>query len=200
MRYWIDTEFIEDGKTIDLISIGIVAQDGREMYIELEDADLSRASPWVRENVIPHLEGCRCESKGLNACNVWWRSTARLMVMDFCDPELYGIPEFWGYYADYDWVALCQLFGTMLDLPTGWPMYCRDLRQEADRIGIEGPLDQYVPVDGEHHALADARWNRRVHEFVLIDGDAPWHCCPAAPGARIPPWCTTSTATPGTAR
>jgi hypothetical protein len=30
MRYWLDTEFIEDGKTIDLISIGIVAEDGRE--------------------------------------------------------------------------------------------------------------------------------------------------------------------------
>jgi len=32
MRYWYDTEFIEDGSTIDLISIGIVAEDGREYY------------------------------------------------------------------------------------------------------------------------------------------------------------------------
>lgn len=29
MKYWLDTEFIEDGKTIDLVSIGIVSEDGR---------------------------------------------------------------------------------------------------------------------------------------------------------------------------
>jgi hypothetical protein len=29
MKYFYGTEFIEDGKTIDLISIGIVAEDGR---------------------------------------------------------------------------------------------------------------------------------------------------------------------------
>jgi hypothetical protein len=29
MKYYYDTEFIEDGRTIDLISIGIVAEDGR---------------------------------------------------------------------------------------------------------------------------------------------------------------------------
>lgn len=28
MRIWFDTEFIEDGKTIDLISIGLVREDG----------------------------------------------------------------------------------------------------------------------------------------------------------------------------
>lgn len=30
MRYFYDTEFIEDGHTIELISIGVVAEDGRE--------------------------------------------------------------------------------------------------------------------------------------------------------------------------
>lgn len=29
MKYWYDTELIEDGKTIDLISVGMVAEDGR---------------------------------------------------------------------------------------------------------------------------------------------------------------------------
>ncbi len=39
MRYWYDTEFIEDGKTIDLISIGIVAEDGRELYLQSVEFD-----------------------------------------------------------------------------------------------------------------------------------------------------------------
>lgn len=56
MRYWFDTEFIEDGKTIDLLSIGIVAEDGREFYAENVEADLTKGSDWVQHNVIVHLD------------------------------------------------------------------------------------------------------------------------------------------------
>lgn len=41
-------------------------------------------------------------------------------------------PEFYAYYANYDWVAFCWLFGKMMDLPKGFPMYCRDLKQTMD--------------------------------------------------------------------
>ena len=51
MRYWFDTEFIEDGKTIDLLSIGIVSDDGRAYYATSAEADRSKASPWVREGL-----------------------------------------------------------------------------------------------------------------------------------------------------
>ncbi|MGL5060915.1 MAG: hypothetical protein ACRC62_13145 [Microcoleus sp.] len=55
MKYWFDTEFIEDGRTIDLISIGIVAEDDREYYAINYDCDFSKASDWVRENVLSKL-------------------------------------------------------------------------------------------------------------------------------------------------
>ncbi|MBA3574969.1 MAG: 3'-5' exoribonuclease, partial [Pseudonocardiales bacterium] len=32
MRFFYDCEFIEDGLTIDLVSIGVVDEDGREFY------------------------------------------------------------------------------------------------------------------------------------------------------------------------
>lgn len=41
MKYWIDTEFIERPFTIDLISIGLVAEDGREFYAESSEVDWS---------------------------------------------------------------------------------------------------------------------------------------------------------------
>lgn len=59
MRIWFDTEFIEDGKTIDLLSIGMVREDGKVLYFEPRECDRSKASPWVMENVIAHLEGVR---------------------------------------------------------------------------------------------------------------------------------------------
>lgn len=171
MRYFIDFEFIEDGHTIDPLSVGIVAEDGREYYAESNEANLFIANDWVKANVIPQLWSQRTDKR---EGNIWSRehnqiggliSRARMAteIRSFCDPEQYGKPEFWGYYADYDWVALCQLFGTMMDLPKGWPMYCRDLKQWCDDLGNPRLPEQ---GKGEHHALADARWNREAWHFL----------------------------------
>jgi hypothetical protein len=120
MRYFFDTEFIEDGRTIDLISIGIVGADGREFYAESSEFDASNAGPWVRQNVLPHLFGNGLPREGI----------ARAVAAFVGDK-----PEFWADYGSYDWVALCQLYGTMMDLPKGWPMWVRDLRQLAEAHG-----------------------------------------------------------------
>jgi hypothetical protein len=138
MMIWFDTEFIEDGKTIDLLSIGMVRDDGWRYYAEPAEADLSRASDWVKANVLPHLSGKKTP-----------RADIAKQIIEFAGEA----PEFWAYYADYDWVALCQLFGTMMDLPKGWPMYCRDIKQLCDDLG--NPT--LPPNRGtEHNALADA--------------------------------------------
>ena len=55
MRYFYDTEFIEDGSTIELVSIGIVAEDGREFYAVSTEFNASNANEWVRENVLSKL-------------------------------------------------------------------------------------------------------------------------------------------------
>lgn len=161
MKYWLDTEFIEDGKTIDLISIGIVAEDGREFYAESLDCDAHKASDWVKENVFPHLMG---------GVALMHRDLLAYKVLEFCDPNGFGKPEFWGYYADYDWVVFCQLFGRMIDLPKGFPMYCRDIKQMCDDMGKpELPKQE----SSEHHALADARWNKQAYEFLCAKAGAP---------------------------
>lgn len=157
MRFWFDTEFIEDGKTIDLMSIGIVAEDGREFYAESNECDLSRASPWVKENVIPHL------IHGYEGRVHMSRKAIGNAVVSFVGTEK---PELWAYYADYDWVALCQLFGTMMDLPKGWPMYCRDVKQIADMLGNPKLPEQ---GRGEHHALDDAKWTKQAWHFLVAE-------------------------------
>ncbi len=170
MKYFLDTEFIEDGKTIDLISIAIVAEDGREFYAESTDCDLSKANDWVKENVLVHLWS---RQKDKRDANLWTRdggkggllsrSEIARDVVRFCDPETHGKPEIWGYYADYDWVVLCQLWGRMIDLPKGFPMFCMDLKQLCVMKG-----DPKLPQmeNGEHNALADARWNRDMYDLL----------------------------------
>jgi hypothetical protein len=154
VRIYFDTEFVEDGVTIDLISIGLIREDGRELYRESLECDLSRASPWVVENVIPNLHGVGVSR--LNLAND---------VREFVGPVRDGDkPEFWANHCAYDWVALCQLFGTMMDLPKGWPTWCRDVRWLEAELG-----DPKVPeqVGVRHHALMDARYDKFAYDFLM---------------------------------
>jgi hypothetical protein len=172
MRYWFDMEFIEKGaaQPIRPLSIGIVAEDGRTLYRQYHDTHLRHLTPWLLEHVHPKLEHIGCWA-GLypweKNADCPWRPAAAIAaeIRVFCDPVWYGKPEFWAYYADYDWVALCQTFGSMNDLPDGWPMYCRDLKQWCDSLG-NPKLPSQNPAE-EHHALNDARWTKAAWDFLL---------------------------------
>ncbi|MFF1483109.1 hypothetical protein ACIGZH_01800 [Streptomyces sp. NPDC058319] len=176
-RIFYDTEFLEDGKTIELISIGMVTEDGRELYAINEDISKDPTHErickhqWLMENVIPHLPLCTGSSKGhgrLSAAPVYRgffnldmdsnavmplrmiRNAVRDFILAVPDPQL------WAWYGAYDHVALAQLFGPMIRLPKGIPMWTNDLRQECERLG-----NPHLPKQpgGEHNALADARHN-----------------------------------------
>jgi hypothetical protein len=167
MRYYLDTEFIEDGKTIDLMSIGIVCEDGRELYLANRNCDFTKASKWVQDNVLTPM-GFDFSNPDIPMRpidpNFWVRKEAiSSAVKDFCNPIKYGIPEFWAYYADYDWVVFCQLFGTMMQIPDNYPMYCMDIKQWCKQLG-----DPKLPEQekGLHNALEDARWNQKAWKFL----------------------------------
>lgn len=159
MKYFVDTEFIDDGFTIDLISIGIVAEDGREYYAQSNQADFGKASQWVKDNVIAHLL--------IRDIGGLWKNrvTIKQDILSFMDVEAYGKPELWGWCASYDFVALCQLYGTMMDLPDGWPHYIRDIQYLLDERGMS---DDKLPQqeEGLHNALADARHLKKLREFL----------------------------------
>lgn len=174
MRYYFDTEFIEDGKTIDPISIGIVAEDGRELYLQNTGCAFSRASDWVGRNVFPHLDHfdvVKMEPtfsvESPYPPNPWMHRgawSARIEAFLGDDPA----PEFWAYYADYDWVLFCQLWGKMIDLPDHFPRFCRDLQQEIVRLRREGKRVNIPPQIGtKHNALEDARWVASTYAVLL---------------------------------
>jgi hypothetical protein len=165
MRFWYDTEFLEDGKTIDLISIGIVAEDGREYYAVNKDAPWKRIkkSSWLMKNVVPSLPRGHGDRR-LHMPNSWLvdfadplvKSKDRIAdgVLRFIDPQPGSDVELWADYGAYDHVVLCQLWGSMICLPSGLPMFTNDIQQEARRLGVtELPQQE----SGWHNALDDAR-------------------------------------------
>lgn len=154
MKYFLDTEFLEDGKTIELISIGIVAGDGREFYLENSDFNLDSATDWLKENVVPHLN---FEKFGFAL------EFIKRQILFFIDND--PKPEFWGYYANYDWVLFCQLFGKMMDLPKPFPMFINDMKSFQSVLRP----DLVFPRQGEqeHNALADARHIKLMHSILF---------------------------------
>lgn len=176
MRIFYDTEFLEDGETISLISIGMVAEDGREYYAVSQDATRRplrrriREHPWLMANVVPSLP------KFYGDANLYM---PRRWLFNYSDPcvkprhliarEVRDFilaapgPQLWARYGAYDHVALCQLWGRMIDLPDGVPMWTNDLKQECERLGNPEVPQQAA---GEHNALADARHNRVIAGFL----------------------------------
>ena len=154
MRYWFDTEFIEKPGVLALISIGIVAEDGRTFYRESLDAPWHMAEDWVLENVAPHLKGGECQA---------YYDEIGPAIRDFIGNDRY--PEFWGYFADYDWVLFCWLQGRMIDLPRGWPQFCRDMKQWIVEMGVS--RSKLPAVKGAvHNALDDAQWTKEAWDFL----------------------------------
>lgn len=273
MKYFYDTEFLEGtqkrriGKltlpkcfntknTVDLISIGIVSEDGRENYAVSKEFNLKEAWNrydfktekvyWIRENVLkPIFEDlvsrwAKEEEKafqlrttsGYNPpIKFSYKNMKKLVgkygktnkqiskeLYDFVNPDLgfhvtaynhselkeggklyehfekhnvtsngeryFAQPELYTYYGAYDHVALCWLFGKMIDLPEGFPMYSIDLKQELDNKYMcqenkykhltrkqawsqdVKKLKGYPKQTNEHNALADARWNKELYEFL----------------------------------
>jgi hypothetical protein len=245
MKYFIDTEFLEGNQdkrflgikygetkpTIDLISIGIVCEDGREYYAISKDFNLKEAwnrydiikgdstmvksigdnqykikNYWIRENVL--LPIYRQYVSGDARNHIPFTYSGMKYVLDTYGKTNKQIAEeikqfvgtketienweeikdkmntqFYGYYSDYDWVVFCWLFGRMINLPKGFPMYCIDLQQESDRIynikkeeytkgggrnfisKMSNHLD-YPRQTNEHNALSDARWNYELYKFL----------------------------------
>lgn len=163
MRYYHDWEFYEDGKTIQPISVGVVGEDGRELYIEFNfDWSQVPAGHFLWENVYPHLEFDDVpDRKGIQ------NQLRRFITKDGTEFD----NELWGYYSSYDHVCLAHTFGRMVDMPDGVPWFTQDIKQEQVRIeklwfkhGLLLPEQK----DTKHHALADARWTKDAHEYLIL--------------------------------
>jgi hypothetical protein len=157
-RIFYDTEFIEDGSTIELISIGAVDEHGREFYAISTQFDPMRAGRWVQQNVLDKLPPMS---------DAAWRSRLSIREAFYqfatADAGRDDPVELWAWYAAYDHVALAQLWGAMPDLPRALPRFTHDLRQRWEDVGC--PELPRVPEDA-HDALADARHNLRRWEVI----------------------------------
>lgn len=153
MRIFYDTEFLDTGSTLHLISIGMMAEDGRTLHLIDADApwDAIKERPWLVENVLPYLDELPAEA--------WLpRVELREQVIEFLKPPVHsGHTELWAWYGACDHVLLSQLVcpsGDWNDMPSFVPHWTNDVRQKSWEMG-----DLVLPpqTNGAHNALEDAK-------------------------------------------
>jgi hypothetical protein len=172
-KIFYDTEFLENGISIKLLSIGMVKEDGETYYAIVNDLDLMERAwthSWLRKNVMQHLPLYVDYDGDL----VWDRDCVDYKYVkprhEIAEDIKYFIngttnPELWAYYGAYDHVALCQLYGTMVSLPMGIPMFTHELMQEIEKDTGFVPVEQ---SEGLHNALEDAEWNKETYQRLQV--------------------------------
>lgn len=169
MRYFYDTEFEDNGKTIIPISIGIVSEDNRELYLINKhymntwfneepyrwNNEESNPSQWVIDNVLCNITEEDVEEYGSYVD--YWQNHIKRFISDNNTYTHRSEIELWGYYSSYDHVLLAQTFGPMINLPQPIPMFTNDLM--SFKKDLKPEQDEAV-----HHALYDAQWNKKLWE------------------------------------
>ncbi|MEO8119745.1 MAG: hypothetical protein ABI606_10535 [Rhodoferax sp.] len=149
MLIFLDTEFTKFNCP-DLISIGLVAEDGREFYAERTDYHRDDCSKFVRETVLPLLgrvPGAACSRSELtDRVREWFGQLPEpaTIIFDF----------------ETDWLLLAV---ALLGRPQKNPPNTFGEKLHLDSYAITHPVFEqalnstYTDEWPLHHALADAR-------------------------------------------
>lgn len=121
MKYIFDAKYIENQSSIDLISVGIVCEDGREFYAINEDCNFSKANDWILENVLAPI-GITLEGKQVvyfadASCDInlygMSKKDIKRLILDFVANKQ---PQCWTLWAEYNWDIICQALNLEVSL------------------------------------------------------------------------------------
>ena len=184
MKIFFDTEFTGLHKNTELISIGLIAENGNTFYGEITNYDKTQVDNWIQENVINNLkhnghhiieETKESYEISMNfedvsfALNKWLKQFDEVeWVSDVCH---------------YDMVLLIDLLtnhGSALDLPYGKiNSACHDINQDIaeayhiseilafDKSREEILKESKIEITGEkHNSLYDAKVIKAIYDCL----------------------------------
>lgn len=185
MKIFFDTEFTGLHKDTTLISIGMVAENGKKFYAESTDYCSVQCNDWIQDNVLSHtiLQGNEEMAKELG-------EDANTTVVIGCSENIrhevsewmsqFEYVEFVSDVCHYDFVLLIDIFGIAFDLPKQVCPACYDINQDIARhygISASESFDKSredivaelcgKPIVGtKHNALYDAEVIKAIYEEI----------------------------------
>lgn len=154
-KVFFDTEFTGLHQNTTLISIGMVAEDGRELYCELFDYDKTQLNDWLKENVVKNLYNTNPITKLECSAAIEW----------FLEP--YDEVEMWSDCLAYDWVLFNNLWGNAFSIPSNVYYIPFDICTLFKAKGIDPDInrEEFSGIDGaKHNALHDAKVIKACYE------------------------------------
>ena len=173
MKIFFDTEFTGLHQNTTLISIGIVAENGKKFYATFNDYDKHQVDSWLQENVIKNLEYI---DEDENTTVIW--NMDKKYIADHIELWLkYGVLEdkdekieVWSDCLAYDWVLFCQLFGHAFNIPKTLYYIPFDICTLMYAKGVDSDInrEQFVGIEGKkHNALHDADVIKLCYEKLM---------------------------------
>ena len=164
MKVFFDTEFTGLHAKTTLMSIGLVDENGRTFYAELDDYDKAQVDDWLENNVVANFTG----ENTMNMKQLKSALTEWLVAYDSV--------EIWSDCLAYDWVLFNSIFGTAFDIPKNVYYIPFDICTMMKLKGIDPDInrEEYafggVPeVAEKHNALWDAQVIRACFENLRLD-------------------------------
>jgi len=177
-KIFFDTEFTGLHQDTELISIGLVAENGETFYAE-SSAWTGYSAPkgdrdWIYSNVVPHLKFFRKTHEGrfkqdtLNSIEMF-DNTKNIAKELSTWLNLFGEVEMWSDCLSYDWVLFNQLWGHAFNIPKNVYYIPMDICTMFKLNGIDPDInrEEFVGMtDGvqKHNALHDAQVIKACYE------------------------------------
>jgi hypothetical protein len=168
VKIFYDCEIVERGRGVpmELVSLGIVREDGAEMYvINAECLPSVMRNPWLSTTAVPHLP-IRSDDTFIFEWDKNHPQHQNVLNMDLLTPEVLKFitdvdkPDLWAYYSAYKHVVLSQLFGSMAERPARMPMFTHELQQLVEDHPM---LALPTAPENSYHAMDNARWVRDAY-------------------------------------
>ena len=177
MNVYFDTEFTGLHKGTTLISIGLIASNGKKFYAEIVDYDRSQVNDWIKENVINNLWAV---SKTIDECSkfeYYHLGTKEQIAQKLKEWFLeFDSVQLISDVAHFDMVLLIDLFGGAFDLPKNVNPSCHDINQDiakflgvTEREAFDVSRECFLGIclsSEKHNALYDAKIIKEIYEFI----------------------------------
>lgn len=182
MFIFLDTEFTGLHKDTQLVSIGLISEDGKEFYAEIGGINTEVQDEWIKENVLDNTimyGNASITDIVLDETNYHKGSKEEIreQLIEWLNqfPEVQIISD----VCHYDFVLFIDLFGSAFDLPDNVSAYCHDINQDianfysipddaAFNFSREDILAEHsIEINGnKHNSLYDAKVIKAICEII----------------------------------
>lgn len=176
-RIFFDTEFTELSEKAQLLSIGIISDDGATFYAELTDYDEALINPWVKEHVLGNFKFTSQSSgmtrtfnnhKNIDSYSIEVNGPSALVKSSLMMwLHQFGEVEVWSDCLAYDWMLFNKIFGdTAMDIPKDLYFYIpMDLSTLLFAKGEDPDVnrEKFAEFKGDESAKHNA-----LHDAIII--------------------------------